>query len=57
MKKIEILGIWLCLLAIFLLVFGGFGNWVFGIYGGLIVFLIGSFMVLNSLWDRRKDHK
>lgn len=56
MKKIEILGIWLCLLGMLLTSFV-YAGWVIGFYIGLLVFLIGSFMVLNSLWNRRKDHK
>ena len=55
MKKIEIFGLWLCLLGIFLVAFCVPANWVGGFYVGIIVFLIGSFLLLNSLWDRRKD--
>lgn len=55
MKKIEIFGLWLCLLGILLLVFGGFDNWAVGAYGGLIAFFIGSVQVLSSLWNRRKE--
>ena len=53
MRKIEIFGMWLCLLGI-LLVACVVTGWVGGFYLGLIVFLIGSFLVLNSLWNRRK---
>lgn len=55
MRKIEIFGLWLCLLGVFLLAIAGFGNWGYGLYISIILFLIGSFLVLNSLWNRRKD--
>lgn len=55
MKKIEILGLWLCLLGIFLFVFGGFDHVVLMVFGGLIAFVIGSVLMLSSLWSRRKD--
>ncbi len=54
MRKIEIFGLWLCLLGIFLAFFAVAG-WVVGFYIGLLAFLVGSFLVLNSLWDRRKE--
>lgn len=55
MRKIEIFGLWLCLLGIFLVAFCAPANLVIGYYIGAIVFLIGSLLVLNSLWNRRKD--
>lgn len=54
MKKIEIFALWVCLLGIFLLTLG-LGGIGWGVIAGLIVFFIGSVMLLNSLWDRRKD--
>lgn len=55
MKKIEIFGLWLCLLGIFLLVFGGFDNAALMVWVGIIAFVIGSVLLLSSLWNRRKD--
>lgn len=54
MKKIEIFGLWLCLLGIFL-AFLVLADWIVGFYLGLLAFFIGSVLVLNSLWNRRKD--
>lgn len=56
MKKREIFGLWLCLLGIALLAFSVPANWILGYYGGAIVFLVGSYLLLNSLWNRRKDN-
>lgn len=54
MNKIEIFGLWLCLLGIFLLIFALGGSGVM-LLVSLPAFVIGSVLLLSSLWNRRKE--